>query len=365
MITFIASLTPNLDWSDCHLWTIVLNVNSTLHSQKSLCGCDCQGFCGMEPGENSMDRYGSFAKSCSFKVKLDIEHQTRLHLQLQSKTETITSNNIFMQVRCTESNFDNPSMDPASLVETIPPNHEWIVDPDRWTSSYLSFYHSLVRSTMNLNLSPQPEGQAPQISADQPPFDFPIFVMNLPYRSDRRRSTQALLRALGFDNVVFPNVTLASAIDPDALIRDRAVSPEAIHAITTREDLGPGALHAYLANALDQVGVVRAAVEQGLHMFAIMEDDLMPVGDAREVRGIIAEALRQLPATADMLYLEYCFDECQAQQYPFDNPWPSRSNPATLRAAGPACTAATIFTLQGAENVLELCDPIFNGIDNM
>ncbi len=32
-------------------------------------------------------------------------------------------------------------------------------------------------------------------------------------------------------------------------------------------------------------------------------------GQARE---IIAGALRRLPATADMLYLEYCFDECKA-----------------------------------------------------
>ena len=33
------------------------------------------------------------------------------------------------------------------------------------------------------------------------------------------------------------------------------------------------------------------------------------------MREVIAGALRRLPATADMLYLEYCFDECNAERY--------------------------------------------------
>ncbi len=77
--------------------------------------------------------------------------------------------------------------------------------------------------------------------------------MNLPHRNDRRRSTVGLLHTLGFTHVMFPNVTLASDIDPDALVENQFVRPEAIDAILAREDKGPGALRAYLANALDQV----------------------------------------------------------------------------------------------------------------
>uniref|UniRef100_A0A7S0M5S6 Uncharacterized protein n=1 Tax=Cryptomonas curvata TaxID=233186 RepID=A0A7S0M5S6_9CRYP len=66
-----------------------------------------------------------------------------------------------------------------------------------------------------------------------------------------------------------------------------------------------------------------------------------------------------------MLYLEYCYDECTAVKYPDDNPRPSRSKPGLLRAAHPACSAATIFTLQGVRKVLKYCDPIFDGIDDM
>ncbi len=31
-----------------------------------------------------------------------------------------------------------------------------------------------------------------------------------------------------------------------------------------------------------------------------------------QAREVIAEAVRRLPATADMLYLEYCYDNCEA-----------------------------------------------------
>jgi hypothetical protein len=251
-ISFVVSLVSNPDWRDCHLWTILLHVNSTFHSKKILCGIDCQGLHETEPVENRLDSDSSFAKSCSYKAKLDLEQQTLLHLHLQSKNETNPSNNLFLQMRCTEKH--KLEIDPASLNESRSPTMDWLVDPDRWITSYLSLYHSIVRSTMKLNLSPQPDGQTPQIAANQQTFDFPVFVMNLPHRSDRRRSTEDLLRTLGFEHVIFPNVTLASAIDPGALVQDHFVSPEAINSILSRSDKGPGALHAYLANALDQVG---------------------------------------------------------------------------------------------------------------
>uniref|UniRef100_A0A7S0M6B3 Uncharacterized protein n=1 Tax=Cryptomonas curvata TaxID=233186 RepID=A0A7S0M6B3_9CRYP len=270
-ISFVASLVSNPDGKECRRWVIILNVNNTFHSKKSLCGCDCQGVHEMEPVENHMD-YSSIM-SCSFKVKLSLEHQTLLNLQLQSENETNQSNDLFVQMSCTVSN-------PTNSNGTHSPTIHWSINPDRWISFYLSSYHSIVRSAMKLNLPPQSDGQI--LSVNQQRFDFPVFVMNLPHRNDRRRSTEGLLSTLGFTNVIFPNVTLASAIDPDALVQDKFVSRKAIDAILARKDKGPGALRAYLANALDQVDVVRAAVMQNLPLFAIMEDDLMPVGDVRE-----------------------------------------------------------------------------------
>jgi hypothetical protein len=130
----------------------------------------------------------------------------------------------------------------------------WSTSPDSWISSYTSLYRSLVRSTMQLNL----QDERPQISNDRPgpTFDFPVFVMNLPRRHDRRRNLEVLLRSLGFSQIIFPNVTLASEIDVAALVENGFVQQKAVDAILAGRDKGPSALPAYLANALDQVGLM-------------------------------------------------------------------------------------------------------------
>jgi hypothetical protein len=258
-VAILANLVADQDWKECHIWLIILNVNNTFHSQKSLCGCGCQGIhevdgqappggaCPIPLGPVSVD--DGTIMSCSFKAKLNLEQKTVLNLQLQSENETYTSNNLFVEIRCTERHT-KPEVDLNSLNETRLPTINWSVNPDGWISSYLSLYHSLVRSAMKLNLPPQLNEQAPPVNQS---FDFPVFVMNLPHRNDRRRSTEGLLHTLGFTHVIFPNVTLASDIDPDALVENQFMKPEAIDAILDRKDKGPGALRAYLANALDQV----------------------------------------------------------------------------------------------------------------
>lgn len=44
-------------------------------------------------------------------------------------------------------------------------------------------------------------------------FDFPVFVINLPSRPDRRAHTEELLASLGFSNVIFPPVRTAESLD--------------------------------------------------------------------------------------------------------------------------------------------------------
>lgn len=41
----------------------------------------------------------------------------------------------------------------------------------------------------------------------------------------------------------------------------------------------PGAVRPYLANALDQIGQVRARFERGEELFGVFEDDLMLTSD--------------------------------------------------------------------------------------
>jgi hypothetical protein len=263
IIRFLTSLDSlsNQDWTGCPQWMILLNVNDTLHSKKSLCACSCHGLHDAVAAV-PIDIYhlnDSLVKLCSFSAKISLGYQTLIYLQLQSKNETIFSNEIVVQLLCTEKHRDNlmprhPTSSPET--DTSSSSIVWSVDPEGWISSYLSLYHSLVRSAMRLNL---PQGHHPRVSTSPPAFDFPVFVMNLPHRRDKRRSTEALLRALGFARAAFPDATPAAAVDPDALVARGLVRRAAVDAILARRDKGPRALRAYLANALDQVSPARPA----------------------------------------------------------------------------------------------------------
>ena len=254
-ISFLARIDLNPDWAGCAHWMILLNVNGTFHSKKSLCGCNCQGMDEEMPIQESLG--DSLVKSCSFRAKiLTLEYKTRMHLQLHSQNVTIPSNSVSMHMRCTEGDpdevvgVDRPTLPPES--KTSSPSIIWSANPDAWMTSHLSIYHSAVRSAMRLNL-PQPPPPPPGAPPTPPPFDFPVFVMNLAHRADKRRSTAALLRSLGFARAVFPDATPASSIDPDALVERGLVRRAAVDAILARKDKGPPALRPYLANALDQV----------------------------------------------------------------------------------------------------------------
>jgi hypothetical protein len=158
-VAILANLVSDQDGKECHIWLINLNVNNTFHSKKSLCGCGCQGIHEVEPLQ-ALSVDDGMIMSCSFKAKLNLEQKTLLNLQLQSENETDTSNNLFVEIRCTERHTV-PEVEMNSLNETRSPTINWSVNPDGWISSYLSLYHSLVRSAMKLNLPPQLNEQAP------------------------------------------------------------------------------------------------------------------------------------------------------------------------------------------------------------
>jgi hypothetical protein len=65
-----------------------------------------------------------------------------------------------------------------------------------------------------------------------------------------------------------------------------------------------------------------------------------------------------LPPTADMVYLEWCYEACS-------NIWYNQNYPSLGRAVEPSCSAAILFTVQGARKVANLCLPIFDAIDRM
>jgi hypothetical protein len=59
-----------------------------------------------------------------------------------------------------------------------------------------------------------------------------------------------------------------------------------------------------------------------------------------------------------MVYLEWCYESCS-------NIWYNQNYPSLGRAVEPSCSAAILFTVQGARKVADLCLPIFDVIDRM
>jgi hypothetical protein len=123
--------------------------------------------------------------------------------------------------------------------------------------------------------------------------------------------------------------------------------------------IGPDATAAHIANALDHLRAVAAGDEAGQAIFGVFEDDLMLLCDPGAIRSRIADALRAAPATADLLYLEACFEDCEGRGF-------SSAAPHWARTAGASCSAAILLTRRGARRVAAaLARRVFRGIDNI
>jgi hypothetical protein len=187
-------------------------------------------------------------------------------------------------------------------------------------------------------------------------FDFPVFVMNLQDRPDKRRHMERLLCDLGFSNVSFPTTTHADDLDIASLIQTGTLSAQAIPAIIGRH--GVGALRPYISTAVNRVRTLARAAADGHGLFGVLEDDLVAGACPAETNRRIAAALRELPPDADVLYLEACYERCAALRY-------SAHRPSLARAFRPFCSAGMIFTARGARRVAELCTPVTAGLDDV
>lgn len=92
----------------------------------------------------------------------------------------------------------------------------------------------------------------------------------------------------------------------------------------------------------------------------IAEDDLKMASDsAAHLRAHICQALSSAPASADMVYLEFCLEDCSKVM-------PLKSAHFRLAlAAEPSCSAAIYFSARGARRVAQLCLPVNDVIDRM
>jgi GR25 family glycosyltransferase involved in LPS biosynthesis len=192
---------------------------------------------------------------------------------------------------------------------------------------------------------------------NQRPF-FPriqIYIMNTPNRGDRRDHMRSMLESIGANaaDIVFssenageiPFIAKKDVTDRAALVAANRLTESA-----SRKLNDP-----YVANALGHLEYIKAIARSGKPGI-IMEDDIIPTVDPRDVGVALYGALAELPQDADMLFMEACHENCNKIK---------RASSLLYRMHSPQCSAAIFYTAAGARKVAELYTPVFGAIDGM
>ena len=81
----------------------------------------------------------------------------------------------------------------------------------------------------------------------------------------------------------------------------------------------------------------------------------MPGASVQTMQDILCSsvALKTLPPSADMIYLEYCLEKCDELAY-------NDYHLNLAQAVRPSCSADILFTVKGAQRVTDLCWHIFD-----
>jgi len=211
-------------------------------------------------------------------------------------------------------------------------------------------------------------------------FDFPAFVMNLGHREDRREHSEALLGAIGFTNLIFPETVLAADINFDHAIEQGWLTRASFNGLNDRVHLRKdSAKRAYVANTIGHLSALRQALESSSDVFVVFEDDLLPTASLFQIKQALRRLLAALTSQVshhntgtdgliDMLYLEYCYENCTHTPLlllPGCRGMEGTYGCSFVRARSPICSGAIAYTRAGALRVLQQCVPIFDGIDGM
>ena len=193
-------------------------------------------------------------------------------------------------------------------------------------------------------------------AATVPPLGVEVFILN--HLSDgRRRWTQKMARAAGFRSLHLLPSTSGDTIDLAALEAQGLVSADWNH--HSRPDVRTQ--KRYVAHALDAVAALRAAQVRAAvtgQWMGVFEDDItLTVAPSKAARRVRA-ALQQLPADADALYLEWCWDECEEARFDAGSPDISRPHEAF-------CAAAILYSPQGLQRVVQAAVPVYSVMDDM
>ena len=190
-------------------------------------------------------------------------------------------------------------------------------------------------------------------------LSFPVYLLSDPRKAERARRTEALLRAAGLTGPLsLLPFTPADEVDMDQLRTEGLLDERHVPRFLASSWIGPTGLRPYLASAADHLRGLAAGADARHARFAVVEDDLMLAAAPAAIRARLTAALAAAPPSADMLYLEACFETCRERRF-------AGRYPLWARTTGADCSAAIVFSRKGARRAAALCRPAFWGIDNM
>jgi O-methyltransferase len=198
----------------------------------------------------------------------------------------------------------------------------------------------------------------PNISNSQT-FDFPVFVISNPAAVQRANQTERVLRAAGFTSIEFPDYVTAEEVDFEVLIQQGVLDDYTLEMMQFTPWIRRNTKK-IVSLIINHLKCIEIGLNSETELFGVFEDDLMLGASPPVIRNRLAVALAELPASADLLYLEYCFEFCSLLDYNH-----SSQRQHIIRAHKPACAGSIIFTRKGARRVLRRMQPIFLALDNM
>mmetsp|Transcript_30313 Transcript_30313/g.47470 ORF Transcript_30313/g.47470 Transcript_30313/m.47470 type:complete len:610 (-) Transcript_30313:1942-3771(-) len=270
--------------------------------------------------------------------------------------------------------------------DEIVDKHEWKEEPAAFKTWFLDTLRTMLWKCMLLNGERGPHnaqwlrksawdsdsGKTRQSSeledgANLKRIDIPIYVINLRHRKDKRLHMEQLLQSLGFTDVRISQSSAASEdLDLDGpLFHEEwmpghakpSLSNDIMSIVSEGGANSMNTLLAYIARARDQLVILEKHIKSGDQLVAIFEDDLLPIESAEVTNKAIHLAIHDLPKTADLLYLEFCSEDCGKIQY--------KPNQSLMRLFNPSCSAALLFTKKGMRLVVDLSVPQWSSLDTM
>ena len=238
--------------------------------------------------------------------------------------------------------------------EAADQGEEWQRHENNWHWWMMMFYQqvsrqaSLAGASSGVSVPAQRDGEERHVADLDVMRDMPIFISNMPHDSDRLSHMRTLLgQTLSFRNVSsFPMIPALDSGKVKLLVESGQMHRCAMRRFGAN---GMKAAGGAIAKAMSNHRLFEelAADSEGPEFVGIFEDDLLLTSEAHEVKQRIRDALKQLPPSADMLYLEVSWESCKDIRF-------NHEHPAIVRAARPSGGAAHVWTRKGILKMLQV-----------